>query len=65
MEGVEVMEREYELKLADGRVVKWVGFNEVNAAERYVDLHRDEIVVAVRQVRWGFFPGVSPEQVIG
>ncbi len=31
------MEREYELKLATGKVVKWTGTSGEDAARRYVD----------------------------
>lgn len=37
-----------DLKLASGKVVEWDGTDEINAAERYVDCHRDESVVATR-----------------
>jgi len=38
----------YELKLATGKVVRWPGADETDAAVRYVDAHRDAVVVATR-----------------
>jgi hypothetical protein len=43
--------RTYELKLASGTVVRWQGSSGVSAAERYVDCHRDAVVVAWREPR--------------
>lgn len=37
-----------DLKLASGKIVTWDGTDELNAAERYVDCHRDQSVVATR-----------------
>ena len=42
------MQREYELKLQGGKIVTWTGTDGVNAAERYVDCHRDAVVIATR-----------------
>lgn len=48
----------YELKLADGRRVVRSGKDPVDAATRYVDAHRDAVVVAARPAdRHGMFPG--------
>lgn len=44
-------ERTYQLKLATGKVVTWVGRDGENAARRYVDAHRDAVVVATREDR--------------
>jgi hypothetical protein len=55
----------YELLLQGGKVVKWDGSDGKNAAERYVDCHREAAVVAWREPRYGFFPGVDPNQIIG
>lgn len=41
----------YELLLADNSVVTWTGSDGVNAAERYVDAHREATVVAWREPR--------------
>lgn len=46
----------YELKLNTGKVVEWDGTDELNAAERYVDCHRDAAVIATRPAdRHGIF----------
>jgi hypothetical protein len=45
------MPARWELKLADGRVVEWPGEDGEDAARRYVDGHRDAVVVAVRPSR--------------
>lgn len=46
----------YELKLADGTVVEWDGDDGEHAARRYVDVHRDAVVVASRPAdRHGIF----------
>ena len=47
----------YELKLATGEVVTWEGSSEIDAAERYVDCHRDASVIATRPIRHGLFVG--------
>ena len=60
------IDREWELKLASGKMVTWIGKTGEDAAWRYVDCHRDATVVAYRQGnRTGIFPGVRPEQIIG
>lgn len=41
----------YQLKLAAGRVVTWTGNDGEDAARRYVDAHRDAVVVAWREDR--------------
>jgi len=52
------MEKEYELKLASGKVVIWHGKDGINAAERYVDCKRGETVIAWRNYpRYGVFIG--------
>jgi hypothetical protein len=45
------VETRYELKLADGRVVTWLGRGWEDAASRYVDCHRTAVVVAWREPR--------------
>lgn len=51
--------REWELKLADGRVVTWQGRDGEDAARRYVDCHREAEVVASRNAdRHGLHVGV-------
>ena len=53
------MESKYELKLASGKTVVWSGKDGVNAAERYVDCNRGEIVIAWRDYpRYGIFLGI-------
>ena len=47
----------YELLLEGRKVVRWPGSDEINAAERYVDCHRDAVVVATRPIRHGLFIG--------
>lgn len=47
----------YELRLADGSVVTHDGTDPINAAQRYVDRHRDAVVVAWRTPRHGLFVG--------
>lgn len=55
-----------ELKLADGRVVEWSGTDELNAAERYVDCHREAVVVATRPGdRHGIFALGRGSRIIG
>ena len=51
----------YELKLASGDVARWQGTTGVNAAERYVDMHRDAVVVAWREPRVQLLVGVPSE----
>ena len=49
---------QYELKLLNGRIVVWEGKDETDAIERYVDSHRDETVIAIRNYpRHGVFVG--------
>ncbi len=43
-----MIDQEFELKLATGKVVVWPGKGAVNAAHRYVDCHTDAEVVAWR-----------------
>ena len=47
--------RRFELKLATGKVVEWAGEGGEDAARRYVDCHRDAVVVAWREPRFGLF----------
>ena len=49
----------YELLTGEGKTVKWEGSDGVNAAERYVDCHRDETIVAWREPRHGLFVGAG------
>jgi hypothetical protein len=49
------MEQEFELKLSNGKVAKWVGEDGISAAKRYVDCHRDATVIAFRTIRHGVF----------
>jgi len=49
-------EREFELKLATGKIVKWTGKTGVNAAHNYVDCVQDATVVAWREIQYGIFP---------
>ena len=54
----------FELRLADGRVVTWEGADAVEAATRYVDVHRESVVVAWRTYpRHGLFIG-APLEII-
>lgn len=60
-----MIEREWELKLATGQVVVWSGISGPDAAQRYVDCHREAAVVATRSYpRYGLFIGVDPDQII-
>ncbi len=53
------MAKEYELKLATGRVIIWEGRDGIDAAKRYIDCHREEAVIAWRDYpRYGIFLGV-------
>ena len=45
-------QEEYELKLANGKVVTWVGQDGPDAAFRYADCHHDTTVVAWRTPRY-------------
>jgi hypothetical protein len=38
-----------DLKLAGGKVVTWSGADELDAARRYVDCHREAVVEATRE----------------
>lgn len=56
-------EQWFELKLATGKRARWKGADGIDAARRYVDVHRDAAVVAWRydrrpQIRIGI-----PEEV--
>ncbi len=43
------IEHKYDLKLQSGKIASWNGTDGVNAAERYVDCHRDAVVIATRR----------------
>jgi hypothetical protein len=58
------MQRTYDLKLADGRVVQWAGADGVDAARRYVDCCGGT-VVAFREPRVELVVGVAPGSIIG
>mgnify|MGYP001614536723 CR=1 FL=1 len=47
----------FDLKLASGKRVEWDGADEEDAARRYVDCHREAVVVATRPHvdRYGIF----------
>lgn len=54
------MTHQYELKLANGKSVIWEGEDAINAAKRYVDCHREDIVIAWREYpRYGIFLGTQ------
>ena len=53
------MEQEYELKLKSDKIVRWVGKDGKDAARRYVDSHREETVIAWRNVRYGLAIGLQ------
>lgn len=58
----------YELKLEDGRTVRMTGDDGVAAAHRWVDMHRDDAVVAIRPSRAAqdcIVTGVTPGMIIG
>jgi hypothetical protein len=50
-------DREYELKLKGGKVATWQGRDGIDAATRYVDVHRTATVLAWREPRHGLFIG--------
>ena len=55
------MDKQYELKLSNGKKVVWNGSDGINAAQRYVDCIRDVnvSVIAWRDYpRYGIFPGI-------
>lgn len=55
------VERVYDLRLASGRVVDWVGVSPEDAARRYVATYPAEVVVAVRDSeRHGLHIGLQP-----
>lgn len=54
------MDKQYELKLASGKVVIWEGEEGIDAAKRYVDAHREATVIAWRDYpRYGIFLGMQ------
>jgi hypothetical protein len=42
-------EQRFELKLANGKRAVWTGTDGTDAATRYVDCHRDAVVIAYRE----------------
>jgi hypothetical protein len=54
----------YELKLATGEIVTWLGETGEHSARRYVDAHRDASVVATRRAPV-YVVSVHPSQIIG
>ena len=57
-------DRPFELKTADGGVVSWSGRDGADAAARYVDAHRETVIVAWREPRYGVYV-VHPDQIKG
>jgi len=47
-DGVCIPEYEFELRLANGRTVSWIGTDGVDAARRYANAHPGAIVIAWR-----------------
>ncbi len=45
----EMTDKEYELKLANGKVVTWTGKDGIDAATRYADCNHGAVVVAWRE----------------
>lgn len=59
--GAPDMSRLWDLKLATGKVIQWEGKDGEDAARRYVDCHREAVVVAWRNAdRHGLHIGVKP-----
>lgn len=56
-------EQRFELKLADGRVVDWVGNDGEDAARRYVDC-KGGTVVAWRTPRVGIYQWGRGERIV-
>lgn len=54
----------FDLKLASGRVVQWEGDDGEDAARRYVDAHREAVVVAWREPRIYVGP-VDVRRIVG
>ena len=55
------MDKQYELKLASGKTVIFEGETPQDAARRFVDLFRDETVIAWRNYpRHGLIIGTKP-----
>ena len=52
---VALIEQEFELKLASGKVVTWTGETGEDAAYRYTDCFQGTTVVAGRPIRHGIF----------
>ena len=59
------VEYKWDLKLKSGKWVTWNGRTATEAAERYVDCHREDVVVAYREANYGIgvFAGVNPRQI--
>ena len=55
----------YELKLANGKWVRWQGADGEDAAYRYADAHRGVTVVACREISTGVFVLGRAGQIIG
>ena len=59
----------YELKLDTGKVIEWDGKDPLDAIARFADnervFGRSRIVIAWREPRHGFFPGVDTRNIIG
>jgi len=53
------MEREFELKLASGKVVVWSGKDGINAAERYVDCNGGTVIAWRDYPKYGVFVGTG------
>jgi hypothetical protein len=58
------VQREFELKLDNGKIVTWVGENGEDASRRYADCKGDA-VVAWRHPRYELVIGVDPSRIIG
>lgn len=58
------IERDWELKLADGRIVTWPGCCEIGAARRYEADHPGERVVATRPAPIDIVVGFRPDMII-
>lgn len=58
------MDKKFELRLSDGRVVTWQGIDGHHAATRYADAHPDVVIVAWREQPFGVFPA-SSQQIVG
>ena len=59
-----MMDREFDLKLRNGKWVTWLGKDGMDAARRYVDCFRSAVVVAWREHCYGLFIGYTPGSII-